>query len=109
MTDLDPFAGFDLRDLRVDVEANTAGAKVAVTHIPTGLVGRAAGYSSQHVARREALAALAEKLRDAYGACTHDAWGADFGVQAGAACVNLDPAHRRALHGKKENDHVRNV
>lgn len=25
--------------------------------------------------------------------CVYDVWGADFGVQAGAQCLNLDPAH----------------
>jgi len=102
MSDLDPFAGFDVRDLRVDTESNTAGARVTITHLPTGTAARSAGHSTQFSARREALKALAEKLGDTYGACTYDAWGADFGVQAGAACVSLDTAHQRALHGKEE-------
>jgi len=36
--------------------------------------------------------------------CVYDAWGADYGVQAGARCLNDDPAHRAAHHGGPETD-----
>jgi hypothetical protein len=30
--------------------------------------------------------------------CVYDVWGADFGVQAGARCVNADPVHQGVHH-----------
>lgn len=44
---------------------------------------------------RGAAAASAEIPTD----CVYDAWGADFGVQAGARCLNADQAHQDAHHG----------
>jgi hypothetical protein len=36
--------------------------------------------------------------------CVYDVWGADYGVEAGATCLNSDPAHQAAYHGGPETD-----